>query len=60
VRISEEKKTVTRDVSVALHAPQLGGTLSQGALNSAPSPLSSPEKASIPQIEIRSTRNQWS
>jgi len=37
-----------------------GGTLPQEAQNSVPSLLSRPEKASIPQIEIWSTRNQWS
>jgi len=32
--------------------PNWGGTLPQGTQNSVPSPLSPPEKASIPQIEI--------
>ena len=41
-----------RAVSTALHTPQLGGaTLSQGAQNSVPSPLSRPEKTSIPKLK---------
>jgi len=41
-----------RAVSAALHTPQLGGpTLSQEAQNSVPSPLSTPEKASIPKLK---------
>jgi len=43
---------ITRAVSAALHTPQLGGTLSQGAQDSVPSLLSHPDKISIPQIEI--------
>ena len=47
---------MNRAVSAALHTPKLGGpTLQQGAQNSVPSPLSPPEKASAPQIEIWST-----
>jgi len=41
-----------RAVSAALHTSQLGGpTLSQGAQNSSPSPVSTREKASIPELE---------
>ena len=41
--------------------PQLGGPrCHRGPKISVPSPLITPEKASIPQIEIWSTRNQWS
>jgi len=41
--------------------PPIGGAHAvTGAQNSIPSPLSPPEKALIPQIEIWSTRNQWS
>jgi len=44
---------VCRAVSVALHTPQLGGPRShRGPKIPGPSPLSTPEKASIPQIEI--------
>ena len=51
----------TRAVSVALHTPQLGGQrCHRGPKIPVPSPLCTPEKASIPQIEIWSTRNQWS
>jgi len=44
-------KRTTRAVSAALHTPHWGGTLSQGAQNSSPSPLSTREKASIPELE---------
>ena len=49
--------TANRAVSAALHTPQLGGQAVTGAQNSVPSPLNLPKKASIPQIEIWSTRN---
>jgi len=41
---------ISRAVSAALHTPQLGGTLPQEAQNLVPSPLSPPEKASMPQM----------
>jgi len=57
---SVQRIGTNRAVSAALHTPRLGGpTLSQRAQNSVLSPLSTPEKASISQIEIRSARNQW-
>jgi len=40
--------------------PPIGGHAVTGAQNSVQSPLSSPKKASTSQIEIWSTRNQWS
>jgi len=41
--------------------PLIGGAHAvTGAQNAVPSPLNSPKKASIPQVEILSTRNQWS
>jgi len=50
-----------RAVSAALHTPQLGSPRCHwGPKIPVPSPLSTPEKASIPQIEIRCTKNQWS
>ena len=48
-----------RAVSSALHTPNWRHAVT-GAQNSVPSPLRPPKKASTPQIEIRSTRNQWS
>ena len=50
---------VSRAASAALHTPQLGGMLSQGPKIQS-SHHFAPKKPSIPQIEIWSTRNQWS
>jgi len=47
-------------ISVTLHTPKLVGHGVTEAQNSVPSPLSSPKKTSTAQIEIWSTRNQWS
>jgi len=49
-----ESDSTVRAVSAAHHTPIGGDKIP------VPSPLSTLEKASIPQMEIWSTRNQWS
>jgi len=48
-----------RAISAALHSP-IGGPRCHRAQHSIPSPLIPPKKASTSQIQIWSTRNQWS
>jgi len=51
--LSVSEHATTRAVLAAHHSPNWGGPRGhRGAQNSCPSPLSGPEKASIPQIEI--------
>ena len=55
-----DKLCVDSAASAALHTPDWGVHAVTGAQNSVPSPLSSRKKASTPQTDIWSTRNQWS